>query len=291
MNFRSYYKSLAYFGFFLWLLFILAIGQAQTPELANPKVQPEEADAGPKREDIKKLISIMGTEDEIKIMLPKIIVQMKQMMPQVPDKFWQDFEHQVDVKELVELYVPIYDKHYTHEEIKGMIEFYNTPLGKKVLTTMPKVMQESMDAGSKWGAALEMRIEKKMSERGTNDIPSEAASTQKTLTPQGKLTDYQKRWVVQQSGYDTNEYQLSDDEKYIIPKVKADPVVKQPPVGLLPTDVRYMIQFRDSNGLDTTYFSKEEPKPFGNGFKFKIYPTDIEITVSGNVQIIKLPKN
>jgi hypothetical protein len=49
-----------------------------------------------------------------------------------------------------------------------------------------------------------------------------------------------------------------------------------------------MIQFSDSSGTDTTYFSKEEPKPFGNGFKFRIYPLDMEMTVSGNVQITKI---
>lgn len=43
-----------------------------------------------------------------------------------------------------EIYSPLFDKHYTEEEIRGLITFYKSPLGKKVLGVMPVMMGEAM---------------------------------------------------------------------------------------------------------------------------------------------------
>jgi len=36
----------------------------------------------------------------------------------------------------------IYDKHYTDEEIKGLLQFYGSPLGQKAAAEMPKISKE-----------------------------------------------------------------------------------------------------------------------------------------------------
>jgi hypothetical protein len=54
----------------------------------------------------------------------------------------------------VNLLVPIYDKHWTDEDVKGLILFYETPLGQKMITVLPQVMAESQEAGRKWGESL-----------------------------------------------------------------------------------------------------------------------------------------
>jgi hypothetical protein len=38
--------------------------------------------------------------------------------------------------------VGIYDKHFTDEEIKGLLQFYGSPLGQKVAAEMPKINRE-----------------------------------------------------------------------------------------------------------------------------------------------------
>lgn len=55
---------------------------------------------------------------------------------------------------LVDIIVPIYAKHYSHDEIKELITFYKTDLGKKTIDIMPLIMTESMAAGQKWGQGL-----------------------------------------------------------------------------------------------------------------------------------------
>ena len=42
--------------------------------------------------------------------------------------------------------VGIYDKHFSNEEIKGLLEFYGSPLGQKVAAEMPKIGREVQQA-------------------------------------------------------------------------------------------------------------------------------------------------
>src|SRR5262249_36838734 len=47
-----------------------------------------------------------------------------------------------DVDALTEQLVVIYDKHYTEEEIKGLLQFYGSPLGQKTAAEMPRISKE-----------------------------------------------------------------------------------------------------------------------------------------------------
>ncbi|RQH10849.1 DUF2059 domain-containing protein, partial [Okeania hirsuta] len=43
-----------------------------------------------------------------------------------------------------EVYYPIYDKYFTEEDLQTLIEFYQTPTGRKTIELMPQLFQESM---------------------------------------------------------------------------------------------------------------------------------------------------
>jgi len=47
--------------------------------------------------------------------------------------------------------VPMYDRHFSHEEIRALIQFYETSIGHRMIEVMPQIMQESMAAGEEWG--------------------------------------------------------------------------------------------------------------------------------------------
>jgi hypothetical protein len=55
---------------------------------------------------------------------------------------------------MVDLVIPIYDKYLSDEDIRALTQFYATPLGKKVITILPKVLIECTQAGEKWGEQL-----------------------------------------------------------------------------------------------------------------------------------------
>jgi hypothetical protein len=70
------------------------------------------------------------------------------------DLFFAKFHSKAVPQQLLDMAVPAYDRYYTHEEIKGLIQFYETPLGQKMISVLPKLTGELQDAGRKWGEGL-----------------------------------------------------------------------------------------------------------------------------------------
>ena len=86
-------------------------------------------------------------------------------MPDVPAKMWDEFSAEVDMNELVEMCVPSYERHLTHAEIKELLAFYESPLGKKLVSVQPEIAQECMVAGEKWGRKIAERVNRKFGHR------------------------------------------------------------------------------------------------------------------------------
>ncbi len=71
---------------------------------------------------------------------------------------------------LMDRVVPLYDKHYTQNEIRKLIQFYETPLGKKVSALRPQIAKEGMVVAEEWVNFLEpllvSALSKKLKEAG-----------------------------------------------------------------------------------------------------------------------------
>ena len=71
---------------------------------------------------------------------------------------------------LMDRVVPLYDEHYTQDEIRKLIEFYETPLGKKVSALRPQIAKESMVVAEEWINFLEpvlvQALAKRLDEEG-----------------------------------------------------------------------------------------------------------------------------
>lgn len=80
---------------------------------------------------------------------------LKASQPNLPDKTFVVMREEVNA--------------LISERISGLepllIAFYKTPLGRKLIRTMPVVIQESMAAGQQWGASLEPEIHRRVQER------------------------------------------------------------------------------------------------------------------------------
>ena len=116
--------------------------------------------------DIRKLLKVSG-QGELGIQaMGQMIGSFKQAMPHVPAEFWDEFMKEVDADDLVDLVVPIYAKHFTREDIQGLIKFYQSPLGKKFTSKQGVIMQESMAAGQIWGEGISKKLLKRLADRG-----------------------------------------------------------------------------------------------------------------------------
>ncbi|MGB8356895.1 MAG: DUF2059 domain-containing protein [Chthoniobacteraceae bacterium] len=107
-----------------------------------------------KRQEIEKMLKLTGTEKMVNQMMTQLIASLKTQMPQAEDEFWVKFQAKLDIHQLIEKIIPIYDKYYTIDDLKAVNAFYGSPAGQKVLSSVPQIMQESMKIGQAWGAQV-----------------------------------------------------------------------------------------------------------------------------------------
>ncbi len=55
------------------------------------------------------------------------------------------------IDELMELMAPVYERHLGEEDIQKLIEFYESPLGKRFVEKMPQIISESQAVGMEYG--------------------------------------------------------------------------------------------------------------------------------------------
>jgi uncharacterized protein len=118
---------------------------------------------------LKTLLEAAGTEATFKVAIKQMFDMFKQQKTNVPESVWADFEKefsQTSMDDLVEMMVPIYQRHMTEDELKNIIKFYETPAGKKYAEKTPLIMQESMQAGQEWGMKVGQRFQEKLKEKG-----------------------------------------------------------------------------------------------------------------------------
>ncbi|MBA5792164.1 DUF2059 domain-containing protein [Flavobacterium sp. xlx-214] len=102
------------------------------------------------KKDVVSYIKMSGSAAQVTAVLEPIIEQ-------IPEDKRADFKKDLD-SSLPSLYEKIADvmmKHYTHDDIKKMIEFYNSPVGKKIQEVTPKITKDQMKAGQEWGMELQ----------------------------------------------------------------------------------------------------------------------------------------
>jgi len=123
-----------------------------------------------KNDDIIKLLKVSGTDKLADQMMTVIIPQFKQLVPGIPDAFWVKFRQKINIDELLLACVPAYSKYYTHDEIKQLIRFYESPLGKRMVEVTPLITQETMAIGQQWGEKLGQDIVNELIKDGYVDL-------------------------------------------------------------------------------------------------------------------------
>jgi uncharacterized protein len=72
-----------------------------------------------------------------------------EQLPKFMDTFTQKFTSSAPSSNVTDAIVQVYAKHFTLEDVQELTKFYQTPLGQRVVKTMPEVSQESEQAGAK----------------------------------------------------------------------------------------------------------------------------------------------
>src|SRR5262249_51407402 len=57
-----------------------------------------------------------------------------------------DYQRKFNSAALNERLIAIYDQHFTEDEIKGLLQFYSSPLGRRFAAEIPKIPEETEPA-------------------------------------------------------------------------------------------------------------------------------------------------
>ena len=152
----------------------------------TPALMAQNTPAATKEENIRKLLTLTDAQGVFKSSIESQISAAKAATKangtRIPPKLWDEVLKEIDPSEFVELLIPIYDKHFSNEELEGLIAFYETPLGKKLISKLPQIMTESAAAGEKYGQQIANKVIQRMQAEGT--FPSAApAGDGKPLPP------------------------------------------------------------------------------------------------------------
>ncbi len=115
---------------------------------------------------IKEMLNLSGSGKIARQSMELMVSSFKKQMPTVAGDFWDEFMKEADTEELTNMIVPVYAKYYTESEIKELIAFYKTPIGKKMVENLTLITQESYSIGEAWGKALGEKVVNKLKAAG-----------------------------------------------------------------------------------------------------------------------------
>jgi uncharacterized protein len=163
--------------------------------------QQNDADAPASKADIERYLDTMHSRTMMKDMMGTMTIQMHKMVHEQMAKQGSlppDFEAKMDkmtddifatfpVDELIDVMIPVYQKHLTKGEVDALIAFYSSPAGQKFLKELPAMTAESMQAASgivqKMMANAMQRVQDEIAQAQKADQtkPEDGKTSQQTL--------------------------------------------------------------------------------------------------------------
>jgi len=113
------------------------------------------------KESVKSLIlktDGVTISDQI---IDKFYTRMKKQFPDAPDSYWNDLSKEFNTNYILDLFIPIYQKHLSEKDIKNISLFYDTETGKKLIKYYPIIMQEFSTVSQKKAREFAMKAYEK----------------------------------------------------------------------------------------------------------------------------------
>lgn len=123
--------------------------------------------------DIMKMQQVNGSAASTNALFPRIVAQLRQSKPDLSDAQLAAMKLEVfdaEVSALNEQLIPLFKKYYTQPEVKEIIAFYETPVGKKLAETTPKMMMEQMQLSQTWAMGLMGKIQSYLDKQPKDNV-------------------------------------------------------------------------------------------------------------------------
>jgi hypothetical protein len=148
----------------LWVALLLMLSLGVAAQSANPPSPQAIALA-------KELIVLKGGHQMFDAVVPGVIDQAKDVflptnpnlnkeLVEVTGKLKLEYANKPD--ELLNEVAKVYAMHFTEQELKEIVAFYKTPLGKKMLAEDPIAIQEGLARAKDWANDFSSQVLGKM---------------------------------------------------------------------------------------------------------------------------------
>jgi hypothetical protein len=149
------------------------IDRTQPEDVVGIVVTPSEA------KEIRKLLDLQGetpgNPQSESVTIDRVMEAYRKNMPQVPETVWRELTIEVKGEftpdKLAELLSPLYAQHFTPGEIRDLIKFFSSPVGRKWSERLPRIQRGSYKAGFVLGQQLGERLREHLKAKGYS-IPS-----------------------------------------------------------------------------------------------------------------------
>jgi hypothetical protein len=98
-----------------------------------------------------ELMEVSGVFTAARSATDTLVEHLRQENPIVPAEVWSRFAEKIaDRDTLTALYGPIYSRHLSEEDARGIVAFYRTSTGQHLLEALPEIQQECREAAQAW---------------------------------------------------------------------------------------------------------------------------------------------
>lgn len=115
---------------------------------------------------IHRLLEVTGAIAMGSQMVDQLLSIQAQAQPSIPAEVWADIREEIDFSEFEPAMVHIYDKHFSANEIEGLLAFYESDIGRRFIEKQPAIVQDSMAAGQAWALGIQEKLRAKLEKRG-----------------------------------------------------------------------------------------------------------------------------
>lgn len=101
---------------------------------------------------IHELLRVSGSLEQASHTMSLMIDRLRQapQASQMPGSFWEQARNRlVDEKSLLQLWTSAYARHVSNDDVRAMIDFYRSALGKRYVAALPDIRREALDAATR----------------------------------------------------------------------------------------------------------------------------------------------
>lgn len=129
------------------------------------RAQSPEAPTLSDRNAAHRLLSTMNAMELSSQALDGMFKAYAQQLPQVDSKVWVNLRSEFDTSELAPVMEEIYMRYFTQDELNGLADFFEGPLGSLYIEMQPSLLHESMAAGQAWSEGINARMRSRLEKK------------------------------------------------------------------------------------------------------------------------------